>query len=79
MSVREADLVSQTDYDRKVEANLEGMSQGSKGIIPRGTFYQTQMTQMASGGQGAFDMSSNTRKILDGSHGGGPLATDPND
>ncbi len=38
VEIREADLISQTDIDRRLDGNFEGNSQES---LQRGTFYQT--------------------------------------
>jgi hypothetical protein len=39
--MRDADLLSQTDIDRKMDGNVDGNSEQS---LNRGTFYKTQMT-----------------------------------
>ena len=68
LSIRETDLISQTDYGRRVEPNLDA----SRDDIKRGTFYETQMTNLVDKESAAFDLSNANKfvALLGGSQSG---------
>ena len=53
MSIRDTDLVSQTDVGGRVEPNL-----GNTGVTDRGNFYNTTKTQKVEKESPAFDLSN---------------------